>query len=126
MRFFLLTAALIATAPVAATEQAARTTVTMANFSFSPENLHLHAGQRVTIHFVNAGSGGHDFTAPEFFAAATMDAADRGKLGPKGRVSLGRDESLDLTLIPKAGSYKAHCSHFMHGSLGMKGRIQVD
>jgi len=99
----------------------------MANFSFTPEALHLHAGQSVTIHFVNNGSGGHDFTAAEFFSAATMDAANRTKVGgTKGRVSLGKGESLDVTLTPKAGEYPAHCSHFLHSSMGMTGKIHVD
>jgi plastocyanin len=128
MRFPLLAAATIAiAAPVSAAPQAATTEVVLANFSFAPEELHLHAGQSTTIHFVNKGSGGHDFTAAEFFSAATMDAANRAKIGgAKGQVSLGKNEGIDVTLIPKAGTYKAHCSHFMHSSLGMTGKIIVD
>jgi plastocyanin len=128
MRFLLLAAAAVAvTAPVSAAPQAAKAEVVLANFSFTPEELHLHAGQNIVIHFVNNGSGGHDFTAAEFFSAATMDAANRAKIGgAKGRVSLGKDQALDVTLIPKAGTYKAHCSHFMHSSLGMTGKIVVD
>jgi plastocyanin len=127
MRLMFLAAAIALAAPVSAASQAAKTEVVLANFSFSPEELHLHAGQSATIHFVNKGSGGHDFTAVEFFSAATMDAADRAKVGgAKGRVSLGRDEAIDVTLIPRAGIYKAHCSHFMHSSLGMTGKIVVD
>jgi plastocyanin len=128
MRLMLLAAAAMTlAAPVSAAPQPARTEVVLANFSFTPEELHLHAGQSTTIHFVNKGSGGHDFTAAEFFSAATMDAANRAKIGgDKGRVSLGKDESLDVVLVPKAGTYKAHCSHFMHSGLGMTGKIVVD
>lgn len=127
MRLMFLAAAIALAAPVSAASQAAKTEVVLANFSFSPKELHLHAGQSTTIHFVNKGSGGHDFTAAEFFSAATMDAANRAKVdGAKGRVSLGKDEALDVTLIPKAGTYKAHCSHFMHSSLGMTGKVVVD
>ena len=128
MRLMLLAAAaMTVAAPVAAVSQTAKTEVVLANFSFTPEELHLHAGQSTTIHFVNNGSGGHDFTAAEFFSAATMDAANRAKIGgTTGRVSLGKDQSLDVTLTPKAGTYKAHCSHFMHSSLGMTGKIVVD
>lgn len=124
--FFAVTAIAIA-APVSAAPQAAKTEVVLANFSFAPAELHLHAGQSITIHFVNEGSGGHDFTAAEFFSAAAMDSAERTKVGgAKGRVSLGKGQSLDVTLVPKAGTYKAHCSHFMHSSLGMTGKIVVD
>lgn len=130
MRFLSLAAvALTLAIPVTAAEQANKVTVTvaMANFNYAPADLHLKSGRSTTIHFVNNGSGGHDFTAPEFFAAATMDASNRAKVGgPKGRVSLGKGESLDVTLTPAAGRYKVHCSHFMHSSLGMKGKISVD
>ncbi|MBL8652125.1 MAG: cupredoxin domain-containing protein [Sphingopyxis sp.] len=128
MRFALVAAAALAIAlPVTAAESPAKVTVTMANFSYAPADLHLHAGHSVTIHFVNEGSGGHDFTAEEFFAAASMDAANRAHVGgTKGRVSLGKGESADVTLVPKAGTYKVHCSHFGHSALGMTGRIVVD
>lgn len=117
-------AALALSVPVTAAEAPARVTVTLANFSFTPADLHLRAGQPVTIHFVNEGSGGHDFTAEEFFTAATMDAANRARVG-KGRVSLGKGASSDVTLIPHAGTYKVHCSHFGHSALGMTGTIDV-
>ena len=128
MRILPLTlAALVLSVPVTAAETQGQVTVTLANFSFTPADLHLHAGQPVTIHFVNTGSGGHDFTAPEFFAAATMDTANRARVGGKqGRVSLGKGESSDVTLTPRAGTYKAHCSHFMHGAMGMTGTVVVD
>ncbi len=118
-------AAIALSAPVTAAESPSKVTVTLANFSFSPADLHLHAGNPVTIHFVNAGSGGHDFTAEEFFAAATMDAANRAHV-IKGRVSLGKGESSDVTLTPRAGTYKVHCSHFGHSALGMTGKVVVD
>lgn len=128
MRFLTLAVAALAIAlPVTAAESPAKVTVSMANFSFTPTDLHLHAGRSVTLHFVNEGSGGHDFTAEQFFAAATMDAANRAAVGgTKGRVSLGKGESADVTLIPHAGTYKVHCSHFGHVALGMTGKIIVD
>jgi plastocyanin len=121
MRILPLTlAALVLAVPVTAAETPAKVTVALANFSFTPADLHLHAGHPVTIHFVNNGSGGHDFTA-------TMDAANRARVGgTKGRISLGKGESSDVTLVPRAGTYKAHCSHFMHSSLGMTGKVIVD
>lgn len=127
MRILLLAAAMAIAAPVSAAQQAAKTEVVLANFSFTPADLHLQAGQNVTIHFVNEGSGGHDFTAAEFFSTATMDAANRAKVdGAKGRVSLGKGQAMDVTLTPKAGEYAVHCSHFLHSSMGMTGKILVD
>jgi uncharacterized cupredoxin-like copper-binding protein len=119
-----LFASLLLVAPASA-ETAARVDIILANFSFTPSAIMLKTGQPVTLHFENKGSGGHDFTAPQFFKAATMDAATRSKLGPKGKVSLESGTSMDVTLTPKAGSYKAKCSHFLHAGFGMTGTITV-
>ncbi len=113
------------TLPASAATSTSRLEITLANFSFTPSAITLEAGQPVTLHFINAGSGGHDFTAPQFFKVATMDAATRTKLGPKGKVSLESGASMDVTLTPKAGRYKAKCSHFLHAGFGMTGTITV-
>jgi uncharacterized cupredoxin-like copper-binding protein len=118
------TAALLVVTPASA-ETAKRVDITLANFSFTPSAIALNAGQPVTLHFENKGSGGHDFTAPQFFKAAAMDGATRAKLGSKGKVSLESGASMDVTLTPKAGSYKAKCSHFLHAGFGMTGTITV-
>lgn len=125
MRITLFAALTLAIVAPATAQAPAKVAVAMANFDYTPSHIALHAGQSVTIHFVNNGSGGHDFTAEEFFAAATMDAANRAKVGDKGRVSLAKGASIDVTLTPRAGEYKVHCSHFMHSSLGMTGSISV-
>jgi uncharacterized cupredoxin-like copper-binding protein len=115
---------LAVTVPTSA-QNPARVEITLANFSFTPSVIVLKAGQPVALHFVNNGSGGHDFTAPEFFKAATMDAATRAKLGKKGRVDLSAGESANVTLVPKAGSYKVKCGHFLHAGFGMTGTVTV-
>lgn len=121
---YLALAALAISAPTAA-QNPARMEITLANFKFTPSAITLRAGQPVTLHFENKGSGGHDFTAPEFFKAATMDAATRAKLGKKGRIDLSAGESADVTLTPKAGNYKIKCGHFLHAGFGMTGTITV-
>jgi len=105
--------------------QPARVEIALANFSFTPSTIKLVAGKPVTLHFVNRGSGGHDFTAKKFFAAAQMDAATRKQVGKKGRIDLARGQSMDITLTPKAGVYKVKCAHFLHASFGMKGSVTV-
>lgn len=99
--------------------------IVLANFSFTPSDIQLKAGQAVSLHFINLGSGGHNFTATKFFAAANMDSATRARLGKKGIVELAKGERMDVTLIPKAGSYKVKCGHFLHAGFGMKGSIKV-
>ena len=121
---YLALAALAVTAPTSA-QNAERFEITLANFKFTPSAIALKAGQPVTLHFKNEGSGGHDFTAPEFFKAATMDAATRAKLGKKGRIDLSAGQSEDVMLTPKAGTYKVKCGHFLHAGFGMTGTITV-
>ncbi len=119
-----LTAAMVFAVPISA-QTPARIDITLANFSFTPSTITLKAGQQVTLHFENKGSGGHDFTAPQFFKAATMDAATRAKLGKKGRIELAGGTSADVKLTPTAGIYKLKCGHFMHAGFGMTGTITV-
>lgn len=119
----------VAAAPMQAvgSSDASPIEVALSNFKFVPSTITLHHGQRYVLHLVNQASGGHDFVAPEFFAAAMVAPEDRGKLS-KGEVELGGDDSIDihLTAPPTPGSYKLHCSHFMHAAFGMKGTIVVD
>lgn len=110
---------LLCFAPAAA--QPAAVTVTMQNFSFSPRPIHLKAGQPVTLTFVNRSRGGHDFTAKAFFAGSRILAG----AAPGGEIELRGGETRSVTLIPRAGTYKAHCGHFMHKAFGMTDTILV-
>jgi plastocyanin len=104
---------------------AQRVEVQLSSFEFTPSTLHLHAGRAVVLHLVNTGSGGHDFTAPEFFAAAQIRPEDRRAVG-KGSVEVRSRQSVDIALVPKAGNYALKCSHAFHKTFGMAGRIVVD
>jgi plastocyanin len=100
-------------------------TVELSSFKFTPSQLTLTHGRPYVIHFTNTSSGGHDFVAKEFFAAATIAPEDRSKVG-KGEIELGGGESVDIHLVPNSpGTYKSHCSHFMHSSFGMTGTVVV-
>lgn len=112
-------------APLVAQAGPQRVEIVLANFSFTPSEIRLAAGTPVTLHLVNRGSGGHNFIAADFFAAASMDAATRQRLGKKGVVELAKGEAMDVTLTPKTGSYEVKCGHFMHTTFGMKGTITV-
>ncbi len=59
-------------APLAGDTGAESARIVLANFSFTPNDLQLSAGKPVVLHFVNEGSGGHNFVAPEFFADDAM------------------------------------------------------
>jgi uncharacterized cupredoxin-like copper-binding protein len=101
-------------------------TVSMTNYAFAPSTLTLKAGETYRIHFSNDSSKGHDFSAREFFQAATVAAADKGKLEDGDEVELDGGQSADITLTPnRAGTYPVTCTHFMHSMLGMTGQIVV-
>ena len=74
------------------------------------------------LHLVNTGNGGHNFSAPQFFAAA------RGVSGPvrNGAVEVGSHGSADVRLTPAAGHYRLRCTHSLHTAFGMTGDITVE
>ncbi len=101
-------------------------TVEMSNFKFNPSTLTLKHGQSYVLHFVNNASGGHDFVAKEFFASSAISPEDRAKV-KNGEIELSGGESADVHLVANTpGTYKSHCSHFMHSSFGMTGQIVVE
>jgi uncharacterized cupredoxin-like copper-binding protein len=122
-----LLAAAVAASPAAAQDwaRAQRVEVRLANFSYTPKAIHLKAGQPVILHLVNTASGGHDFTAPGFFAAAQVRAQDRGLI-EEGSVEFRGHATHDVALVPKAGRYPLRCSHTFHKAFGMSGEIVVD
>jgi plastocyanin len=125
-----LTGCAIAATNVAAADTSAdwaaakQVDVVLKDFDFVPKDIQLQRGQRYRLHLVNQGSGGHNFSAPKFFAAAQLAPADAVAL-KKGGIDLKKGESRDVRLIPSAGTYKLKCTHFMHSGFGMKGSITV-
>ena len=122
MRLLLLAPALAAfsTAAIAATPPVQ--TIDLFSYGFKPAPITLSAGREVTLRFVNTSTTGHDFTAPEFFKAARIVA---GAIGKDGKVDLHGSESKSVTLIPAAGTYKAHCGRLFHSSFGMHTTVVV-
>lgn len=107
---------------------ARRIDVTLESFDFVPDALQLERGRPYVLHLENAASGGHNFDAPDFFAiTALADGASERKLRADGgviEVEAGR--SKEIRLIPlEPGTYRLICSHPLHESLGMHGRIVV-
>jgi len=129
VRPFAALASLAFAVPAAAQPQpdwsrAASAEVVLKSFSFTPDTLHLRAGQpvRLTIRDIK---GGHNFAAPAFFKAARIAAEDAAKVR-SGKIELERGDAVTIRLVPEAGSYKLTCTHFLHTSFGMKGTIVVD
>lgn len=115
------------TCPAAAQTPATRVDVELSSFKFTPAVITLQHGRAYLLHFTNTSSGGHDFVAKDFFATAKMTPTERRVLDKGGSVELSGGEQRDVRLIaPAAGRYTVHCSHFLHETFGMKGRIDVE
>lgn len=100
-------------------------TLKLSSFKFEPSEIVLEHGVPYELHLVNTSSGGHDFAAKSFFARAQIRPQDMAQVRD-GRVEVAGGESVDLRLIaPAPGTYRLSCTHFMHGPLGMTGRIIV-
>ena len=104
--------------------QAQRVEVRLDNFDFEPRTLTLAAGQPVVLVFTNVSDGGHNFSAPGFFAAAQMEQAS-ADLVRDGLIEVAGNASVELRLIPAAGGYDVDCTHTGHSILGMNGSIVV-
>lgn len=119
-RLAIATGCAIAFAAPASAQPAAQTIV-LYSHGYSPNPIQLSAGRPVTLTFVNRSGKGHDFTARSFFANSRVVS---GRV-ERGEVGMGPGQSRTVTLVPRAGRYKVHCSHFLHKQLGMKGTIIV-
>ena len=97
-------------------------TIVVWSYGFSPRPIQLVAGREVTLIFTNRSGSSHDFTASAFFANSAISAGDvRG-----GKIELGPHSTKSVTLVPKSGTYEAHCSHLFHREMGMSASILVE
>lgn len=99
-------------------------TVRLSNFAFDPNHLRLKAGVPIRLRLVNESNGGHDFSAPAFFAASTLLP---GVSAPSsGEVAVGSHQTVEIGLVPRTpGTYRVECTHFLHSFFGMHGTIEV-
>jgi len=109
----------------AVAQPSAEQRVELSNFDFTPHEIHLRAGQAVALILNNVASGGHDFSAPEFFAAARVEPGDAALIDD-GEVEVPGKSARTVHLVPAAGTYKLTCTHTMHTMFGMKGTIVVE
>ena len=120
---FLITVLLPATVRPQPAPNAETITVRLSNFEFNPENLRVRVGVPVRLQLVNDSSGGHDFSAPAFFAASAFVS---GSQPHDGAIDVPAKASVDVVVIPRtAGTYKVECTHFLHSLFGMTGTITV-
>ena len=127
MRYaFLIALPLIMLGAQPATPQAPTVVnVQLANFKFTPRTIVLDHGRPYVLRLANVAKGGHDFSAPAFFAAARVAPEDR-RMVAEGEVEVPPGQVREIRLTaPAAGSYKLKCTHQFHKFFGMSGKIVV-
>lgn len=96
----------------------------LSSFQFEPSQLRFHVGVPVHLQLVNDSGGNHNFSAPTFFAASTVEA---GVPPHDGKIEVSAGHHVDVTVVPRVpGTYKLECSHFLHSLFGMTGTIIVE
>ena len=99
--------------------------VHLSNFKFTPNQMQFQHGQPYVLRLVNDGGGGHDFTAPAFFAGAAVAPGDRRWI-TEGEIEVPGNQVREIHLTaPRPGTYKLKCSHSFHKMFGMTGSIVV-
>ena len=109
----------------AAAQQPTIFNVQLSNFKFTPHEIVMDHGRSYVLRLQNVADGGHDFTAADFFAAATVAPEDRRHIND-GEVEVppGQVREIHLT-APAAGKYSLKCTHSLHKLMGMSGKIIV-
>jgi plastocyanin len=129
MRHMIFVTSLFVAAPALAQainwSTATPVTVALSSFAYAPSTVRVPAGVPVRLILSNESNGGHNFAAPEFFAAATVRQEDRASIR-RGSVEVRRGSSVTITLVPRAGRYRLRCTHLLHTSFGMSGEIVVE
>ena len=97
--------------------------IRLSSFRFTPETIQLRAGEPVILRLTNSSSGGHDFSAPEFFARASV-AAGAASI-EEGEIDVPSHRTVVVRLVPARGNYRLRCTHLLHSTFGMRGRIVV-
>jgi uncharacterized cupredoxin-like copper-binding protein len=109
---------------VATGESAGIFTVVLTDFAFTPDHIALRAGVPARLRLVNNSKGGHDFSAPAFFAASSIAP---GTTAPKdGAIEVGSHQTVEIAVTPRTpGTYPVECTHFLHSLFGMTTTIAV-
>ena len=123
MKFALIlaTAALAFGSTAAATKPTTVVPVALYSYGYAPDPIVLRAGRPVTMVFTNRSDDRHEFKAKAFFRAAQIVSGS----AHEGEIHLRPRQSTSITLIPARGSYRVHCSHFLHTQFGMETTLYV-
>jgi len=123
MRAWLLLPLLLVASVTAPAQEPHVVQVQLSSFKFEPAEIHLRAGEPVVLRLTNTSNGGHNFAAPQFFGAATIQ--DGGGL-EDGAIEVPSGQTREIRLAPARGTYRLRCTHTLHTTFGMSGSIVVE
>lgn len=89
----------------------ATVTVTGSEFSYTPNNITVKSGEKVTVNFKNGGTVQHTFVLKDLNFKLTADP--------------GQTVSGSFTAPSAAGTHEFHCDVAGHLESGMKGNLVV-
>ena len=104
--------------------------IEMSEFSFTPKDIVLEAGQPYILEVVNTGTVKHEFTAGDFFRSVATRKAETAESEVKvpffTEIEVFAGKSAELYLIPLLpGTYELVCEIEGHLEAGMFGAITV-
>ena len=105
-------------------------TITLSEFSFTPEKIEFQQGIPYRLRLENKGDRDHDFTSEGFFRAIAVQKLSSPKadvISPHlAKVVLKPKSVKELYFVAvNPGRYDLECSIFLHAIFGMEGNIIV-
>jgi plastocyanin len=91
---------------------------------FHPQVIRMKSGVPIRLVIENPSGTDHDFYAPEFFAGAQINDADRG-IVQDGRVEIHKYDTRSVRLIARPGHYDLKSTKALDVASGMQGQILV-
>ncbi len=104
---------------------AAQVNVALSSYEFSPARVTLVHGTAYRLHLTNTGGKGHNFSAPQLFAASLIAPQDQAKV-EDGTIEVDGGQTVDVVFVPMTpGEYDIRCTHFLHSAFGMHAKAIV-
>ena len=100
--------------------------VTLNEFSFTPNSWTVNAGQQVTINLKNSGTVTHDFTIMKTPISGSFTDADKAnEVWASPMVAAGQSQTVTFTAPSTPGTYQVVCTESGHFEAGMTGTLTV-
>jgi len=101
--------------------------VTMTDFTFSPNEFTIPAGQEITLHITHDGTVEHDFIVMKYGtdAGEMFDEADKANVFWEMDLQPGNSKTVVFTAPEQPGTYQIICGMTGHLQSGMIGKLTV-